>query len=61
MGTQIDIVLTLCQSPRFSLGVNTHWMEVLSYPEDLGLNDLRSAGSLLLSIAEQLETRETGM
>ena len=41
--------------------MNAYWTDVLSCPELLGLDDLRTAGALLLSTAEQIEVRKAEM
>ncbi|KAI0687517.1 hypothetical protein C8Q76DRAFT_759815 [Earliella scabrosa] len=39
--------------------MNAYWTDVLSRPDLLGLNDLRTAGALLLNAVEQIEVKKT--
>ena len=41
--------------------MNAYWTDVLSRPDLLGLNDLRTAGALLLNAVEQIEVKKTEM
>ena len=41
--------------------MNAYWTEVLSCPDLLGLNDLRTTGALLLDTVEQIEVKKTEM